>query len=116
MRAVGRPRRRARAGCTVANLFGEPSTRTRASFELAALRQGADVVNLDITLSSRAKGETLLDTVYTLRAMRVDVFVIRDAEPGVQRARRARTWTARPRSCPPARRTCRTRPRACSTR
>jgi aspartate carbamoyltransferase catalytic subunit len=73
-----------RAGLTVANLFGEPSTRTRASFELAALRQGADVVNLDITLSSRAKGETLLDTVYTLLAMRVDIFVIRDAEAGVQ--------------------------------
>jgi aspartate carbamoyltransferase catalytic subunit len=71
-------------GLTVANLFGEPSTRTRASFELAALRQGADVVNLEITLSSRAKGETLLDTVYTLLAMRVDVFVIRDAEAGVQ--------------------------------
>lgn len=71
-------------GFTVANLFGEPSTRTRASFELAALRQGADVVNLDITLSSRAKGETLLDTVHTLLAMRVDVFVIRDSEPGVQ--------------------------------
>jgi aspartate carbamoyltransferase catalytic subunit len=71
-------------GQTVANLFGEPSTRTRASFELAALRQGADVVNLEITLSSRAKGETLLDTAYTLLAMRVDTFVIRDAEPGVQ--------------------------------
>jgi aspartate carbamoyltransferase catalytic subunit len=73
-------------GLTVANLFGEPSTRTRASFELAALRQGADVVNLEITLSSRAKGETLLDTVHTLLAMRVDVFVIRDAEAGVQDA------------------------------
>jgi aspartate carbamoyltransferase catalytic subunit len=73
-------------GLTVANLFGEPSTRTRASFELAALRQGADVVNLDITLSSRAKGESLLDTVYTLLAMGVDVFVIRDAEAGVQAA------------------------------
>ena len=73
-------------GLTVANLFGEPSTRTRASFELAAMRQGADVVNLEITLSSRAKGETLLDTVFTLLAMRVDVFVIRDAEAGVQEA------------------------------
>ncbi len=72
------------AGLTVANIFGEPSTRTRTSFELAAIRQGANVVNLDIRLSSRAKGETLLDTVYTLLAMRVDVFVIRDAEPGVQ--------------------------------
>jgi aspartate carbamoyltransferase catalytic subunit len=72
------------AGITVANLFGEPSTRTRASFELAAIRQGAHVVNLDNQLSSRAKGETLLDTAYTLLAMRVDVFVIRDAEAGVQ--------------------------------
>ena len=71
-------------GLTVANLFGEPSTRTRASFELAALRQGADVINLDNTLSSRAKGETVLDTVHTLLAMRVDFFVMRNAEPGVQ--------------------------------
>ena len=71
-------------GLAVANLFGEPSTRTRASFELAALRQGADVVNLDGALSSRAKGETLLDTVHTLLAMRVDFFVIRDAQAGVQ--------------------------------
>jgi aspartate carbamoyltransferase catalytic subunit len=69
---------------TVANLFGEPSTRTRASFELAALRQGADVVNLDDALSSRAKGETLLDTVHALRALRVDVFVMRSSEAGVQ--------------------------------
>jgi aspartate carbamoyltransferase catalytic subunit len=71
------------AGLTVANLFGEPSTRTRASFELAALRHGAFVLNLDGALSSRAKGETLLDTAFMLRAMGVDVFVIRDAEPGV---------------------------------
>jgi aspartate carbamoyltransferase catalytic subunit len=72
------------AGLAVANLFGEPSTRTRVSFELAALRQGALVVNLENALSSRAKGETLLDTVRTLQAMRVALFVIRDAEPGVQ--------------------------------
>ena len=45
-------------GWTVANLFAEPSTRTRASFELAALRLGADVVNLDVMLSSRVKGES----------------------------------------------------------
>jgi aspartate carbamoyltransferase catalytic subunit len=82
--ASGPARGQALAGVTVANLFGEPSTRTRASFELAALRQGADVVNLDNAHSSRAKGETLLDTVHTLQAMRVDVFVMRDAEPGVQ--------------------------------
>jgi aspartate carbamoyltransferase catalytic subunit len=72
------------SGLTVANLFGEPSTRTRASFELAALRQGAIVLNLDGALSSRAKGETLLDTAHTMRAMGVDVLVIRDSEPGVQ--------------------------------
>ena len=70
-------------GFTVANLFGEPSTRTRASFELAALRQGAEVVNFDNTLSSRAKGETLVDTAHTLLAMPVDIFVIRDGAPGV---------------------------------
>jgi aspartate carbamoyltransferase catalytic subunit len=84
--AAGPARSDALRGFTVANLFGEPSTRTRASFELAALRQGADVVNLEIRLSSRAKGETLLDTVYTLLAMGVDLFVIRDAEAGVQDA------------------------------
>ncbi len=70
-------------GWTVANLIAEPSTRTRASFELAAIRLGSDVINLDMALSSRAKGETLLDTIWTLQEMQVDVFVIRDAEPGL---------------------------------
>ena len=71
------------AGVTVANLFTEPSTRTRVSFELAAKRLGADVVNLEVQLSSRVKGESMLDTVYTLQALHVDVMVIRDAELGV---------------------------------
>jgi aspartate carbamoyltransferase catalytic subunit len=71
------------AGHTVATLFTEPSTRTRVSFELAAKRLGADVVNLEIQLSSRLKGESMLDTVYTLQAMHVDAMVIRDAEAGV---------------------------------
>jgi len=71
------------AGHTVANLFFEPSTRTRVSFELAARRLGADVVNLDMQSSSRAKGETVLDTIYTLQAMHVDILVMRDAEPGL---------------------------------
>jgi aspartate carbamoyltransferase catalytic subunit len=71
------------AGITVANLFTEPSTRTRVSFELAAKRLGADVVNLEVQLSSRVKGESMLDTVFTLEACHVDVFVIRDAETGV---------------------------------
>jgi aspartate carbamoyltransferase catalytic subunit len=71
------------AGHTVANLFFEPSTRTRVSFELAARRLGADVVNLDMQSSSRAKGETVLDTIYTLQAMHADILVMRDAEPGL---------------------------------
>jgi aspartate carbamoyltransferase catalytic subunit len=70
-------------GVTIANLFTEPSTRTRVSFELAGRRLGADVVNLEVQLSSRAKGETMLDTIFTLQALHFDVFVIRDAEPGV---------------------------------
>jgi aspartate carbamoyltransferase catalytic subunit len=70
-------------GCTVANLFTEPSTRTRVSFELAAKRLAAHVVNLEVQLSSRVKGESMLDTVYTLQALHVDAFVIRDAEAGV---------------------------------
>jgi len=70
-------------GKTVANLFFEPSTRTRASFDLAARRLGADVLNLDVNTSSRKKGESILDTLYTLQAMHVDVFVVRDASAGV---------------------------------
>ena len=76
-------RSRALEDVTVANIFTEPSTRTRSSFELAARRLGAEVLNLEIMLSSRVKGETVLDTIYTLQSMAVDVFVIRDAEPGV---------------------------------
>jgi len=71
------------AGRTVANLFFEPSTRTRASFDLAAKRLGADVLNLDVNTSSRKKGESILDTIYTLQAMQVDIMVIRDASAGV---------------------------------
>ena len=84
-RALGTPppRENALAGVTVANLFTEPSTRTRVSFELAAKRLGAEVVNLEVQLSSRAKGESMLDTVFTLESLHVDVFVIRDAEAGV---------------------------------
>jgi aspartate carbamoyltransferase catalytic subunit len=85
IRPLGAPPMRSSslAGITVANLFGEPSTRTRGSFELAARRLGADVVNLEVHLSSRSKGETVLDTVYTLQAMQIDVMVMREAEPGV---------------------------------
>ncbi|MDX1516751.1 MAG: aspartate carbamoyltransferase catalytic subunit [Woeseiaceae bacterium] len=71
------------AGRTVANLFFEPSTRTRASFDLAGKRMGADVLNLDVNTSSRKKGESILDTIYTLEAMAVDIMVVRDASAGV---------------------------------
>src|ERR1700759_5719790 len=71
------------AGITLANLFFEPSTRTRASFDLASRRLGAHVLNLEMGSSSRVKGETMLDTIYTLEAMNTDVFVIRDSEPGM---------------------------------
>lgn len=70
-------------GRTIANLFFEPSTRTRASFDLAGKRMGADVLNLDVNTSSRKKGESILDTIYTLEAMRVDIMVVRDAGAGV---------------------------------
>ncbi len=71
------------AGRTVGNLFFEPSTRTRASFDLAGRRLGADVLNLDVNTSSRKKGESILDTIYTLQAMAVDIMVVRDAGAGV---------------------------------
>lgn len=71
------------AGRTIGNLFFEPSTRTRASFDLAGRRLGADVLNLDVNTSSRKKGESILDTIYTLEAMHVDVMVVRDASDGV---------------------------------
>ena len=76
-------RHTALAGKTVVNLFFEPSTRTRSSFELAARRLGADVLNLDIGLSSAVKGESLEDTLYTLEAMNADVFVVRHKDAGV---------------------------------
>ncbi len=70
------------AGRTVVNLFFEPSTRTRTSFELAARRLGALVVNFDIASSSTSKGETLEDTLATLEAMDADAFVVRHKENG----------------------------------
>ncbi len=69
-------------GRTVLNLFFEPSTRTRTSFELAARRLGADVVNFDIAGSSTSKGETLLDTLHTLEAMHLDALIVRHRESG----------------------------------
>ena len=69
-------------GRTVVNLFFEDSTRTRISFEAAAKRLSADVINLNINTSSAAKGESLLDTVDNLAAMQADMFVVRHASSG----------------------------------
>ncbi len=70
-------------GKTVVNLFFEPSTRTRTSFELAAKRLSADIVNITAQASSFTKGETVLDTVKNLEALKVDILVIRHAAAGV---------------------------------
>ena len=69
-------------GKSVFNLFFENSTRTRTTFEIAATRLSADVINLDISRSSAAKGETLLDTAATLNAMQCDLLVVRHDQSG----------------------------------
>ena len=69
-------------GHTVVNLFYEPSTRTRASFELAGKVLGADVISLSVAASSVQKGESLIDTVRTLRAMGADSIIIRHSSSG----------------------------------
>jgi len=70
-------------GKTVVNLFFEPSTRTRTSFELAAKRLSADVVNFSVATSSVTKGETLKDTALTIKALGADFVVIRHSSAGV---------------------------------
>ena len=69
-------------GKTVCNLFFEASTRTRTTFELAAKRLSADVLNINITTSSTSKGETLLDMLRNLEAMGSDMFVVRHENSG----------------------------------
>ena len=69
-------------GKAVFNLFFEPSTRTRTTFEIAAKRLSADVINLAINISSQTKGETVLDTVANLSAMQADMFIVRHAASG----------------------------------
>jgi aspartate carbamoyltransferase catalytic subunit len=69
-------------GKAIFNLFFEPSTRTRTTFEIAAKRLSADVVNLNIATSSQTKGETMLDTVANLTAMNADMFVVRHSQSG----------------------------------
>lgn len=69
-------------GKTVVNLFFEPSTRTRTTFEIAAKRLSADVINMNAERMSTTKGESVLDTVKTLEAMHTDMFVVRDRASG----------------------------------
>ncbi len=69
-------------GKTMVNLFFESSTRTRTTFELAAKRLSADVLNININASATTKGETLLDTQRNLEAMQCDMFVVRHAVSG----------------------------------
>ena len=69
-------------GKAVFNLYFEPSTRTRTTFEIAAKRLSADVINLAINVSSTSKGETVLDTVANLSAMQADMFIVRHAASG----------------------------------
>jgi aspartate carbamoyltransferase catalytic subunit len=69
-------------GKTVVNLFFEPSTRTRSSFELAEKRLSADILNFSVTTSSVTKGETLVDTALNLEAMSPDIIVVRHSSAG----------------------------------
>jgi aspartate carbamoyltransferase catalytic subunit len=69
-------------GKSIFNVFFENSTRTRTTFEIAAKRLSADVINLNVGASSTSKGETLLDTVWNLQAMDADMFVVRHSESG----------------------------------
>jgi len=69
-------------GKTIVNLFFEASTRTRTTFELAAKRLSADVLNINISTSATSKGETLLDTLQNIQAMYCDMFVVRHSDSG----------------------------------
>jgi aspartate carbamoyltransferase catalytic subunit len=69
-------------GKTIVNLFFEASTRTRTTFELAAKRLSADVLNINISTSATSKGESLLDTLHNLEAMQCDMFIVRHADSG----------------------------------
>ena len=81
--ALGRTcKRNSLVGTTLCTLFFEPSTRTRSSFQIAAQRLGADIVNFEASTSSARKGETALDTLRNLEAMGVRGFVVRHAEDG----------------------------------
>jgi len=82
-------------GRTVVNLFFEPSTRTRTSFEIAEKRLSADTLSIATATSSVTKGESLLDTVHNLEAMSPDMIVMRHASSGAPRATRSSCTRAR---------------------
>ena len=69
-------------GKTITNLFFEASTRTRTTFELAAKRLSADILNINISTSATSKGESLLDTLQNLQAMLCDMFIVRHSDSG----------------------------------
>ena len=69
-------------GKTIVNLFFEASTRTRTTFELAAKRLSADILNINISTSATSKGESLLDTLQNLQAMLCDMFIVRHSDSG----------------------------------
>ena len=94
--ALGPGRRDVLAGTAVCTLFFEPSTRTRSSFQLAAARLGADVLNFDASTSSTSKGETAIDTLRNIEAMGVGGFVVRHQADGAvaQLAQSAAAGTA----------------------
>ncbi|MDD5138539.1 MAG: aspartate carbamoyltransferase, partial [Candidatus Omnitrophica bacterium] len=81
---IGRPIKKVPAlrGKTIVNLFYEPSTRTRISFEIAAKRLSADVINIATETSSVRKGETLIDTGRNIEALKVDMIVMRHSYSG----------------------------------
>ncbi len=68
---------------SIANLFFEPSTRTRNTFEIAGKRTSANIINVDLANSATKKNESLLDTMHTLKAMQIDMFVIRHKQSGL---------------------------------
>ena len=108
-------------GRTVVNLFFEPSTRTRTSFEVAEKRLSADTLNVAIATSSVVKGETLVDTALNLEAMSPDMIVMRHASlgrvsPAVAHLQVARSSTPATACTSIRRRRCSTRSRSASTR
>ena len=105
-------------GLAIFNVFFENSTRTRTTFEIAAKRLSADVINLNIGASSTSKGESLLDTVYNLQAMDADMFVVRHAQSGAPHliARHVKPGVAVINATPIRRRACSTCTRSATSR